>query len=227
MPRMSLLDLGLMRETRNRNRNCAREVRRRAGEQRGRDHSREACNLSEQEIGRAETSARGLGLPTRGGAITRAQLTELLHLLGVDAVETALDLELFDLGIQSDMEFTFEECLHIYKSFLNQAKWKDEVFKAAFRCFDLNGDGNLDMSELSTICNEIGDLTREECEKFVSIVDANGNGVIELDEFLQLQEQSKQALDRYADMVMKESVKLKEEGRHYSDEEGGADSPNS
>ncbi len=198
-----------------------------AGEQRGRDHTRETCELTEQEIVKAETSARGLGLPTRGGAITRTQLTDLLHLLGVDAVESAVDLELFDLGIQSDVEFTFEEFLHIYKSFLNQAKWKDEVFKAAFRCFDINGDGNLDMSELSTICNEIGDLTREECESFVSIVDANGNGVIELDEFLQLQEQSKQALDKYTDKVMKESLKLKEEGGHYCEEEGGADSSNS
>lgn len=198
-----------------------------AGEQRGRDHSREACDLTEQEIARAETSARGLGLPTRGGAITRAQLIELLHLLGVDTVESALDLELFDLGIQSDLEFSFEEFLHIYKAFLKQAQWKDEVFKAAFRCFDINGDGNLDMSELSTICNEIGDLTREECETFVSIVDANGNGVIELDEFLQLQEQSKQALDKYAEKVMKESVKLKEEGGHFCEEEEGAHSPNS
>ena len=198
-----------------------------AGEQRGRDHSREACDLTEQEIARAETSARGLGLPTRGGAITRAQLIELLHLLGVDTVESALDLELFDLGIQSDLEFSFEEFLHIYKAFLKQAQWKDEVFKAAFRCFDINGDGNLDMSELSTICNEIGDLTREECETFVSIVGANGNGVIELDEFLQLQEQSKQALDKYAEKVMKESVKLKEEGGHFCEEEEGAHSPNS
>ena len=198
-----------------------------AGEQGGRDHSREACDLTEQEIARAETSARGLGLPTRGGAITRAQLIELLHLLGVDTVESALDLELFDLGIQSDLEFSFEEFLHIYKAFLKQAQWKDEVFKAAFRCFDINGDGNLDMSELSTICNEIGDLTREECETFVSIVDANGNGVIELDEFLQLQEQSKQALDKYAEKVMKESVKLKEEGGHFCEEEEGAHSPNS
>jgi Ca2+-binding EF-hand superfamily protein len=198
-----------------------------AGEQRGRDHSREACDLTEQEIARAETSARGLGLPTRGGAITRAQLIELLHLLGVDTVESALDLELFDLGIQSDLEFSFEEFLHIYKAFLKQAQWKDEVFKAAFRCFDINGDGNLDMSELSTICNEIGDLTREECETFVSIVDANGNGVIELDEFLQLQEQSKQALDKYAEKVMKESMKLKEEGGHFCEEEEGAHSPNS
>ena len=198
-----------------------------AGEQRGRDHSREACDLTEQEIARAETSARGLGLPTRGGAITRAQLIELLHLLGVDTVESALDLELFDLGIQSDLEFSFEEFLHTYKAFFKQAQWKDEVFKAAFRCFDINGDGNLDMSELSTICNEIGDLTREECETFVSIVDANGNGVIELDEFLQLQEQSKQALDKYAEKVMKESVKLKEEGGHFCEEEEGAHSPNS
>ena len=198
-----------------------------AGEQRGRDHSREACDLTEQEIARAETSARGLGLPTRGGAITRAQLIELLHLLGVDTVESALDLELFDLGIQSDLEFSFEEFLHIYKAFLKQAQWKDEVFKAAFRCFDINGDGNLDMSELSTICNEIGDLTREECETFVSIVDANGNGVIELDEFLQLQEQSKQALDKYAEKVMKESVKLKEEGGHFCEEDEGAHGPNS
>ena len=198
-----------------------------AGEQRGRDHSREACDLTEQEIARAETSARGLGLPTRGGAITRAQLIELLHLLGVDTVESALDQELFDLGIQSDLEFSFEEFLHIYKAFLKQAQWKDEVFKAAFRCFDINGDGSLDMSELSTICNEIGDLTREECETFVSIVDANGNGVIELDEFLQLQEQSKQALDKYAEKVMKESVKLKEEGGHFCKEEEGAHSPNS
>ena len=136
----------------------------------------------------------------------------MLHLLGMDTNDSALDLELFDLGIQSEIEFTFEECLHIYKSLLNQSKWKDEVFKAAFRCFDINGDGNLTMSELSTICNEIGDLTREECETFVNIVDANGNGVIELDEFLQLQEQSKQALEKYAEMVMNDSVKLKQEG---------------
>jgi len=183
-----------------------------AGESRKADHSREACDLEPRLIQRVEAEAQRLGLPTRGGGISRAQLTEMLQILGMDTNDSALDLELFDLGIQSEIEFTFEECLHIYKSLLNQSKWKEEVFKAAFRCFDINGDGNLTMSELSTICNEIGDLTREECETFVNIVDANGNGVIELDEFLQLQEQSKQALEKYAEMVMNDSVKLKQEG---------------
>ena len=34
-------------------------------------------------------------------------------------MEASLDLELFELRIQSDIEVTFEECLHIYKGLLS------------------------------------------------------------------------------------------------------------
>ena len=79
---------------------------------------------------------------------------------------------------------------------------------------------------MSTIYNEIGDLTKEECETFMKIVDSDGNGLIGLDEFLQRHEQSKQAMDKYAEIVVKENVKNKQDGLQLEGE-GWADSPSS
>ncbi len=49
----------------------------------------------------------------------------------------------------------------------------------------MNGDGHIDVHEIQTVMANLGyPKTKEEAEKIAAAVDADGNGMIEFDEFV-------------------------------------------
>jgi Ca2+-binding EF-hand superfamily protein len=66
---------------------------------------------------------------------------------------------------------------------------KKMEYKEAFGLFDKNGDGNISTKEFPTVVRSLGlNPTMEELEKMVKEIDANNNGVIEFDEFVDFME---------------------------------------
>ncbi|KAL3120797.1 hypothetical protein niasHT_008089 [Heterodera trifolii] len=60
-------------------------------------------------------------------------------------------------------------------------------FKEAFELFDKNGDGRVTASELGVVMHSLGHSpTEEELHEMVREIDENGNGSIELDEFIKM-----------------------------------------
>jgi len=60
-------------------------------------------------------------------------------------------------------------------------------FKDAFAMFDIDGGGTIETHELKQVLTELGDApTDEEIEEMILLVDANGDGEIDFDEFLTL-----------------------------------------
>ena len=61
----------------------------------------------------------------------------------------------------------------------------------AFEFFDLNGDGKLSIQELGTVVRELGDaVTEEELQMLIKRVDSDGDGQLDLCEFIELNTQA-------------------------------------
>ncbi|KAK4710344.1 hypothetical protein R3W88_004857 [Solanum pinnatisectum] len=57
--------------------------------------------------------------------------------------------------------------------------------KSAFKAFDLDGDGKISAAELLQVQRMLGEkCSLESCKKMVRSVDANGDGLIDMDEFV-------------------------------------------
>nr|XP_016465081.1 PREDICTED: calmodulin-like protein 1 [Nicotiana tabacum] len=57
--------------------------------------------------------------------------------------------------------------------------------KSAFKAFDLDGDGKISADELLQVQRMLGEkCSLENCKKMVRGVDANGDGLIDMDEFV-------------------------------------------
>jgi len=61
-------------------------------------------------------------------------------------------------------------------------------FKEAFQVFDKDGNGHVDSDELRRVLVECGrmKLTEEEADEFIGLVDADGDGMLDYSEFVQL-----------------------------------------
>jgi calcium-dependent protein kinase len=91
-----------------------------------------------------------------------------------------------------DIEKIIEECdadgsdFIDYSEFLTAAMdWRSNLCKkkleTAFKTFDLNGDGKIDLSELKEIIG--GKLTEQEYKEILKQADLNGDGVVDYKEF--------------------------------------------
>lgn len=61
----------------------------------------------------------------------------------------------------------------------------------AFKMFDRNGDGKISSVELGTVLRSLGEsLTEAELEQMIKVVDADGDGEIDLQEFVNLHSDS-------------------------------------
>merc|ERR1712042_192512 len=60
-------------------------------------------------------------------------------------------------------------------------------FKDAFKKFDTSGEGEIPTSELGTVMKMLGHkLNDEELEECIKMVDADGGGSVDIDEFMEL-----------------------------------------
>lgn len=67
-----------------------------------------------------------------------------------------------------------------------------EAAKAVFAEFDDDGSGSISTVELAEVFKKMGSSpTQEELEQLVKVVDADGSGLIEFDEFLTLMDKLK------------------------------------
>lgn len=61
----------------------------------------------------------------------------------------------------------------------------------AFEFFDLNGDGKLSVNELGTVLRSLGDaVTEDDLENLIKRVDSDGDGQLDLCEFIDLNTQA-------------------------------------
>lgn len=63
---------------------------------------------------------------------------------------------------------------------------RQEQLRALFRRFDVDKSGGLSRKELSVVLKRIGKVTERDIDRIMEAADTNGNGIIEMDEFVSL-----------------------------------------
>jgi len=82
-----------------------------------------------------------------------------------------------------------------------------EEFNDAFKLFDKDGDGSITVTEIHTVFKDLGfkQYQKKDVEKMVESVDKDGNGTIDLDEFIGLLRSKKSG--KYAKMSPEDELK--------------------
>ena len=75
------------------------------------------------------------------------------------------------------------------------------MLAANFARFDANDDGALELSEVQQVFNAVGagDMSREEAQAAIDLLDARGSGLIEFDEFVQWYSNPKDIAEKTAE----------------------------
>eukprot|EP00484_Ammonia_sp_Unknown_P025389 CAMPEP_0197023564 /NCGR_PEP_ID=MMETSP1384-20130603/4235_1 /TAXON_ID=29189 /ORGANISM="Ammonia sp." /LENGTH=188 /DNA_ID=CAMNT_0042451791 /DNA_START=18 /DNA_END=584 /DNA_ORIENTATION=+ len=81
-----------------------------------------------------------------------------------------------------------------------------EEFRDAFRLFDKDGDGVITVDEIHEVFQSLGfkQYDKKDVQKMVTAVDVDGNGTIDLDEFIALLR--KKQTGKYAHMSMEQEL---------------------
>ena len=83
-----------------------------------------------------------------------------------------------------DSFIDFEEFMEMFEG---EERVKETEIKSAFQVFDLNGDGKISAEELSQVLKSLGEsCSLSACKKMVMGVDGNGDGFIDLNEFMRM-----------------------------------------
>ena len=117
------------------------------------------------------------------------QLTEFCSSIGEETTETELQEMMTEVDVDGNGSINFAE-------FLELMKLSDDVtadpeaendMMEAFRVFDTEGNGFINADVLRHVMTNIGEsLTEEECQDFIKLIDADGDGLVNYQELMKI-----------------------------------------
>ncbi|KAL2333562.1 hypothetical protein Fmac_014775 [Flemingia macrophylla] len=120
----------------------------------------------------------------KDGKISLEEYKQAVRTMGwgigdTEAVESFKVIDTDGDGFIDSKEFT--------DMFNVEERVKETEIKSAFQVFDLNGDGKISAEELSQVLKSLGEnCSLGACKKMVMGVDGNGDGFIDLNEFMRM-----------------------------------------
>lgn len=129
----------------------------------------------------------------KDGKISQQEYISTLRSLGVGNMINDVPYIFAVVDLDGDGFINFEEFM------LAQEKngWVRRMdVKSAFRIFDRNGDGKISAEDVQKMLMRLGErCSLEECRGMVRAVDTNGDGVVDMDEFVAMMSQSLRMVD--------------------------------
>ncbi|XP_022334334.2 uncharacterized protein LOC111131180 [Crassostrea virginica] len=118
------------------------------------------------------------------GKVSKHELVRASKKMGVN--NTLKDIEKVLRTMHTDHEgyITFPELEKMMAGQRVEIDYEEEMLRAKFNEFDLDGDGSITKKELKTVLRSMGcDMPEAEAEAMIQEADKNGDGVISFDEF--------------------------------------------
>lgn len=120
----------------------------------------------------------------KDGKISQDEYNSALNVLGkgISKAEMAKSFRFIDTDKDGYIDFKeFIEMMHDMGD--NRVKKND--IQGAFQLFDLNGDKKISAEELMEVLRKMGEkYSLDSCRKMIRGVDADGDGLIDMDEFM-------------------------------------------
>lgn len=117
--------------------------------------------------------------------INAEELGDVLRAVGLNPTASHIEDLLRQYDADQSGTLCFSEFVDLWINELDDVESDETLFKRAFEFFDKDGNGDISLSEFSDVLTDLGDpLTKEECDLFFKLVDKNGDGSLNYDEFL-------------------------------------------
>merc|ERR1712024_261668 len=124
------------------------------------------------------------------GRIDVKELKVTMRALGFEPKKEDIKKSLADLGKDGNSTIDFNDFYQIMESKMSERDSKAEMEKA-FRLFDDDNTGKISFKNLKRVCQEIGDnINDEELQEMIDEADRDGDGQVNLNEFLRIMKKS-------------------------------------
>ncbi|KAH7566569.1 hypothetical protein ACOSP7_023127 [Xanthoceras sorbifolium] len=123
----------------------------------------------------------------KDGKISREEYKAALKLLGKGTAEPNEVAKSFQfVDTDGDGFIDFKEFMEMMQNNMGDGVKKTDIH-SAFKMFDTNGDGKISAEELMQVLKNIGErCSLDSCRKMIRGVDADGDGLIDMDEFMNM-----------------------------------------
>jgi len=121
------------------------------------------------------------------GTITTKELLPVLRSIGQNPSEDEILSLVIEYDVNGDGTIDFDEFVEMMtKQNLENVDQTAEI-KEAFKMFDRDGNGYIDMKELRMVITRIGQpLTAEDADELMKDADLDGNGKLDYNEFARM-----------------------------------------
>lgn len=120
----------------------------------------------------------------KDGKISQEEYKAILRALGKGSTNRDVQ-KIFEIAdMDGDGFIDFKEFVEVQKK---GGGVKTTDIQSAFRTFDLDGDGKISVNEVYELLNRLGErCSLKDCRKMVRAVDSSEDGVIDMDEFMNM-----------------------------------------
>ena len=122
------------------------------------------------------------------GIISLQSLGPLLRSLGFNPKESEIDDLVNEIDIDRSGKIDFEEYLHLMSYLWQLQEALEDTARKIFEAFDIDRNGSIDAEELKSMATEFGyeDFTEQDSLEMIAVIDSDGNGEIELEDFISM-----------------------------------------
>jgi len=123
------------------------------------------------------------------GSISTKELLGVMRSMGQNPTEDEVLELVMEVDLNGDGTIDFQEFLQMMKKKSSEEDQMEDL-REAFRMFDRNKDGYIDLTELRKVTSLMGaTLSSSEIQEFMLEADKDGNGKIDYEEFVNMMKQ--------------------------------------
>lgn len=121
------------------------------------------------------------------GTITTKELLPVLRSIGQNPTEDEILGLVIEYDVNGDGTIDFDEFIEMMTKHTQETVDQTAEMREAFKIFDRDGNGYIDLRELKTVITRMGEpLSDREAEEIFRVADLNGDGKLDYDEFVSM-----------------------------------------